>query len=151
LSAKWRRNRKALKKFNIFKVFNRTKEKNGPRTFRIKSSKAKKRTANLRYKIEKIPEENLREPPPLIDVLEDDDEIAVFIEFAGFSKENLRINVRNQKLILSAKASDRRFRKSLNLPKRVIPDTVCTTYKNGVLEIWLKKALEQEAVDKIAG
>jgi len=151
LSAKWRRNRKTLKKFNIFKVFNRTKEKNGPRTFRIKNPKAKKRATSLKYKIEKIPEENLREPPPLIDVLEDDDEIAVFTEFAGFSKDNLRINVRNQKLILSAKASDRRFRKSLNLPKRVIPDTVCTTYKNGVLEIRLKKALEQEAVDKIAG
>lgn len=151
MSAKWRRNRKALKKFNIFKVFNRTKEKNTPRTFRIKNPKAKKRAASLKYKIEKIPEENLREPPPLIDVLEDDDEIAVFAEFAGFSKENLRINVRNQKLILSAKASDRRFRKSLNLPKRVIPNTVCTTYKNGVLEIRLKKALEQEAVNKIAG
>ncbi len=151
MSAKWRRNRKTLKKFNIFKVFNRTKEKNGPRTFRIKNPKAKKRATSLKYRIEKIPEENLREPPPLIDVLEDDDEIAVFTEFAGFSKDNLRINVRNQKLILSAKASDRRFRKSLNLPKRVIPDTVCTTYKNGVLEIRLKKALEQEAVDKIAG
>ena len=151
MSAKWRRNRKTLKKFNIFKVFNRTKEKNGPRTFRIKSPKVRKRAASLRFKIEKIPEENLREPPPLVDVLEDDDEIAVFTEFAGFSKENLRINVRNQKLILSAKASNRRFRKSLNLPKRVIPDTVCTSYKNGVLEIRLKKALEQEAMDKIAG
>jgi HSP20 family molecular chaperone IbpA len=151
LSAKWRRNRKTLKKFNIFKVFNRSKERNSPRTFRIKNSKAKKRNAGLRYKIEKIPEENLKEPPPLIDVLEDDDEIAVFTEFAGFSKDDLKINVRNQKLILFAKASDRRFRKSLNLPKRVIPDTVCTTYKNGVLEIRLKKALEQEAMDKIAG
>ena len=151
MSAKWRRNRKTLKKFNIFKVFNRTKEKNGPRTFRIKNPKAKKRATSLKYKIEKIPEENLREPPPLIDVLEDDDEITVFTEFAGFSKDNLRINVRNQKLILSAKASDRRFRKSLNLPKRVIPDTACTTYKNGVLEIRLKKALEEETIDRIAG
>jgi HSP20 family molecular chaperone IbpA len=151
LSAKWRRNKKTLKKFNIFRVFNKTKEKNNARTFRIKSSNGKKQTNRSRYKIERIPEENLKEPPPLIDVLEDNDEIAVFAEFAGFSKENLRINVRNQRLTLSARASDRKYRKSLNLPKRVIPDTACTTYKNGVLEIRLKKALEQEAMDKIAG
>ena len=93
----------------------------------------------------------MKEPPRLIDVLEDDDEITVVAEFAGFSKENLRINVKNQRLTLFATASDRKYRKSLNLPKRVIPDTACTTYKNGVLEIRLKKALEQEAMDKIAG
>jgi HSP20 family molecular chaperone IbpA len=151
LSAKWRRNKKTLKKFNIFKVFNKTKEKNNVRTFRIKRSNVKKQPNRLRYKVERIPEENLKEPPPLIDVLEDNDEITVFAEFAGFSKENLRINVRNQRLTLSARASDRKYRKSLNLPKRVIPDTACTTYKNGVLEIRLKKALEQEAMDKIAG
>jgi HSP20 family protein len=93
----------------------------------------------------------LKEPQPLIDVLEENDEIAVFAEFAGFSRENLRINIKNQKLTLSAKASERRYYKSLNLPKRVIPETISTTYKNGVLEIRLKKALEKEAMDNIAG
>lgn len=150
MSAKWRRNKRTLKRFNIFKVFDKTK-KNTPRTFRIKSLTSKRRPGKLKYQVEKISEENLKEPPRLIDVLEDDDEIAVVAEFAGFSKENLRINVKNQRLTLFATASDRKYRKSLNLPKRVIPDTACTTYKNGVLEIRLKKALEQEAMDRIAG
>ena len=151
LSAKWRRNKKTLKKFNIFRVFSKTKEKNAPRTFRIKSPNAKKLVKRFRYRIEKIPERNLKDPPPLIDVLEDDDEISVIAEFAGFSRESLKISVRDQKLTLSAKASERKYHKSLNLPKRVIPDTACTTYKNGVLEIRLKKALEGETFDKIAG
>jgi len=150
LSAKWRRNKRTLKRFNIFKVFNKTK-KTTPRTFRIKSLTSKRRPGKLKYQVEKISEENLKEPPRLIDVLEDDDEITVVAEFAGFSKENLRINVKNQRLTLFATAADRKYRKSLNLPKRVIPDTACTTYKNGVLEIRLKKALEQEAMDRIAG
>lgn len=93
----------------------------------------------------------MKDPPRLIDVLEENDEIAVVAEFAGFNKENLRIIVKNQRLTLAATASDRKYHKSLNLPKRVIPDTACTTYKNGVLEIRLKKALEEEAVDRIAG
>ena len=93
----------------------------------------------------------MREPKPLIDILEGNDDIMVVAEFAGFNKEDLRINVKDQKLTLSAEASDRKYRKSLNLPKRVIPSTICTTYKNGVLEIRLKKAIEEKAMDKVAG
>ena len=151
MSAKWRRHKKPTKKFNIFNVFKKITEKNVPRTFRIKSSKVKHNTRGAKYRVESIPEENMKEPPRLIDVLEDNEEIAVFAEFAGFSKENLRISVKNQRLTLSARASERKYHKSLNLPKRVIPETLCTTYKNGVLEIRLKKALEHEAMDKIAG
>jgi len=151
LSARWRRNKKSLRKFNIFKVFNKVKERSPPRTFRVKSSTSKRRTAASRYKVEKIPEEKLKDPKPLIDIVEENGEIAVFAEFAGFNRENLRISVKNQRLTLSARASDRKYYKSLNLPKRVIPDTICTTYKNGVLEIRLKKAIEEKAMNKMAG
>jgi HSP20 family protein len=151
VSAKWRRHKTNTRKFNIFNVFNKTKEKSVPRTFRVKTSPMKRGARSAKYKIKTIPEENLKEPPRLIDVIEDNDDIAVFAEFAGFSKENLKISVKNQRLTLSARALERRYHKSLNLPKRVIPETLCTTYKNGVLEIRLKKVLEQEALDKIAG
>jgi HSP20 family molecular chaperone IbpA len=151
LSARWRRNKKNLRKFDIFNVFNKTKDKSPPRTFRVKSSTSKRREAAPKYDVEKIPEEKLKDPRPLIDVVEENDEIIVFAEFAGFSKENLRINVKNQKLILSARTSDRKYYKSLNLPKRVIPDIICTTYKNGVLKIRFKKALEEKAMNKVAG
>ena len=151
LSARWRRNKKSLRRFNIFKVFNKAKDKSPPRTFRVKSSTSKRRAIRSRCEVEKIPEEKLRDPKPLIDIVEENDEIAVFAEFAGFNKENLRINVRNQKLTLSARTSDRKYYKSLSLPKRVTPDIICTTYKNGVLEIRLKKALEEKAMNKMAG
>jgi HSP20 family protein len=151
LSARWRRNKKSLRRFNIFKVFNKAKERSPPRTFRVKSSTSKRRAVASKNKVEKIPEEKLKDPKPLIDVVEENDEIAVFAEFAGFNRENLRINVKNQKLTLSAGTSDRKYYKSLNLPKRVIPDPICTTYKNGVLEIRLKKAVEEKAMNKMAG
>ena len=151
MSARWRRNKKSLRKFDIFKVFNKTKDRSPPRTFRVKSSTSKRRAIASRYDVEKIPDEKLKDPKPLIDIVEENDEIAVFAEFAGFNKENLRINVKNQKLTLSARTSDRKYYKSLNLPKRVIPDIICTTYKNGVLEIRLKKALEEKAMNKMAG
>lgn len=94
-------------------------------------------------------DKNWKEPERLVDVLQEKDEVIVVADVAGFKKENLRIQVKNQRLVLSAEASDRKYYKSLNLPIGVIPDKIRTAYKNGVLEIRLKKAVE--AVDKVAG
>ena len=79
-------------------------------------------------------------PKPLIDIFQEKNWITIVAEIAGFKKETLKINVKDQKITLSAKAKDRRYYKSLNLPKIVIPNLMHTTYKNGVLEIKLKKA-----------
>jgi len=145
LSAKWRRSKKRSGWLNIFRTLNRVKDKNARQTFRIKTSRIERQTHPYRDKVSKIySERKLREPEPLIDVLEEKDEIIVFAEFAGFNREDLRINVKNQQLTLSAEALDRKYRKSLNLPKRVIPSNIRTKYKNGVLEIRLKKAIEEK-------
>jgi HSP20 family protein len=96
-------------------------------------------------------EKDLREPKPLIDILEDDNKISIVAEFVGFDREDLRIDIKEQRLTLSAEALDRKYHKSLNLPRRVIPSTLCTTYKNGVLEIRLKKASTGKTIDKVAG
>lgn len=152
MSAKWRRSKKRSKKFNFLEAFNRAKDKNVPKISRIRNSRVKRQTYPFRYGIPKIHKQRKwREPQPLIDVLEEKSEVIVVAELAGFKRENLRIHVKNQHLTLSAEALDRKYYKSLNLPKRVIPNTIRTTYKNGVLEIRLKKAVEEKAIDKVAG
>jgi HSP20 family molecular chaperone IbpA len=83
---------------------------------------------------------NLAEPKPLIDIFQENNYITIIAEIAGFNKETFKIHVKDQKLILSAKSKDRRYYKSLNLPKVVIPDIMYTKFKNGVLEIKLRKA-----------
>jgi HSP20 family molecular chaperone IbpA len=88
-----------------------------------------------------------QEPQPLIDIFQDNNNIIIIAEIAGFNRETLKISVKDQKLTLSAKTKDRRYYKSLNLPKVVIPNAMHTEYKNGVLEIKLKKA---ETIDKEA-
>jgi HSP20 family protein len=93
----------------------------------------------------------LNEREPLVDILEENDEILIVAGFVGFDKESLRIRVSNQRLILSAKAVNHRYHKSLNLPRRVIPKTMCVKHKNGVLEIRLKKSVEEKTIDKAAG
>jgi HSP20 family molecular chaperone IbpA len=151
LSAKWRRNRTNSKKFDILKVFNKVKAKNVAQRFRMKNSGAKQQANSYRYKVHRVStEKKCREPKHLVDVLEGPDEIIVVADFAGFNREDLRVHVKGERLTVAAEALDRKYRKSLNLPKRVIPRTIRTTYKNGVLEIRLKKA-EEKSLDKMAG
>jgi len=152
LSAKWRRSKKHLRRLKIFEALKRIENKKAPQTFRIKNSRIKRHARPYLYKVPKIcRERKWTEPEPLIDVLEENDEVIVVAEFAGFNRENIRIHVRNQRLTLSAEALDRKYYKSLNLPTGVIPNSIRTAYKNGVLEIRLRKAIEEKAVDKIAG
>ena len=110
-----------------------SKHKSVPSDFRTPKSFAKR---------------NLAEPKPLIDIFQENNYITIIAEIAGFNKETFKIHVKDQKLILSAKSKDRRYYKSLNLPKVVIPDIMYTKFKNGVLEIKLKKA--ETAINKEA-
>jgi len=149
---KWRRAKKRPNRFNFFRVLTGAKDKKAPKVFRIKDSKVRRHTRTYLYRVPKIDnEEKWEEPKPLIDVLEEEDEVVVVTEFAGFESQNLRTDVKNQRLTLYAEALDRKYHKSLNLPARVIPDTLRITYKNGVLEIRLKKAVKEKAIDKIVG
>ena len=91
----------------------------------------------------------MQEPKPLIDIFQENDYVTVVADIAGFNRDTLKINVKDQKLTLSAKTKDRRYYKSLNLPKVVIPTVAHTNFKNGVLEIKLRKA--ETAIKKEAG
>ena len=99
----------------------------------------------------KFAKANLKEPQPLIDIFQEDTYITIVAEIAGFNRETLKIDVKDQKLTLQAKAKDRKYYKSLNLPKEVIPNIFHTTYKNGVLEVKLKKACTKETIKKQLG
>ena len=152
MSAKWRRNKKRSRWSNVFRDFNKVKDRKTPQALRNKNSRIKRRTYPYKYRLPRAYRGRIwKELEPLIDVLEEKDEIIVVAGFAGFRRENLKIHVKDQRLTLSAEALDRKYHKSLNLPKRVIPDVICTTYKNGVLEIRLKKALREKTIDKVAG
>ena len=151
LSAKWRRRRPNSRKVDFLKVFNRVKGKRVVSKFLSKGSVQKQNMNSKRYETRKVSaQRQSREPKHLIDILEGTDEISVVADFAGFKREDLRVHVKEEKLTVTAEASSRKYRKSLNLPKRVIPNTIRTTYKNGVLEIRLRKA-EEKSIDKMAG
>lgn len=152
MSARWRRDKRTSGRFNVSKTSSNPKDENNHGKHRLKDSYNGRLAYPRGCRIPRISgRRRLNEREPLVDILEEDDEILVVAGFVGFDKESLRIHVSNQRLVLSAKAVNHRFHKSLNLPKRVIPKTMCVKHKNGVLEIRLKKSVEERAIDRAAG
>lgn len=132
MSARWRRTLKNRKWLDINDL-----DKAKSKSKKVKVSKKTKTMPSFRPSNSYA---KRQDPKPLIDIFQDNNNITIVAEIAGFNKETFKINVKDQKVTLSAKSKERRYYKSLNLPKVVIPDETHTKYKNGVLEIKLKKA-----------
>jgi HSP20 family protein len=84
----------------------------------------------------------IEEREPLVDVFERGDEVVIVAEMPGVEKEKINVKVTEdgRTLIISGTDTDRRYYKEVDLPARVDPSSVKTTYKNGVLEVRLKKS-----------
>ena len=147
MSARWRRSTKSRKWLDFNHQAPKSKKQRllqPEHAYRIKSISV---PSSFRP-FKNFAERNIQEPKPLIDIFQENNFITIVAEIAGFNKDTLKIHVKNQKITLSAKSKDRRYYKSLNLPKVVIPDVMYTKFKNGVLEIKLKKA--ETAINKEA-
>lgn len=139
MSTKWRRNKKRPKGEDHLD-FNKDEDKDQYRFQGIKTLRTSRNIYPQKYWLHYNSERQKRkDPKPLVDVFQEKDWITIIAEIAGFNKETLKIAVSDQKLTLSAKGTDRRYYKRLNLPKAVNPNIVRTTFKNGVLEIKIKK------------
>ncbi len=81
------------------------------------------------------------EREPLVDVFEDDNEITVIAEIPGVEKENIKIKVSDdrRRLIIRASNQNRKYYKEIELPGEVDPQSARASYRNGVLEVKLKK------------
>jgi HSP20 family molecular chaperone IbpA len=143
LSMKWRRSKKYLKWLDL-KGSEKVSIRNHLKFLRIKNMQTRSMYSQEHRCSKSYAKKKWREPKPLIDIFQENNWITIIAQVAGFNKETLKIDVKDQKLTLSAKQKDRRYYKSLNLPKVVIPNIMRTTYKNGVLEIKLKKAQNEQ-------
>lgn len=80
-----------------------------------------------------------RDWEPLVDVIDGEKEITVIVELPGVNKEDIRLNALEDHLSIKVDTESRRYHKELDLPAEVEPESVKATYKNGVLEVKLKR------------
>ena len=84
------------------------------------------------------------EREPLVDVIEKGDEIRVVAEVPGVNKDQIKVRVSGNKVVIQAQGEDRKYYKEVELPAEVDDKSAKATYNNGVLQITLKKKAQQE-------
>lgn len=80
-----------------------------------------------------------QEREPLVDLVDLPNEVRVVAELPGVSKDAITINVQDGILSLSVNDPERPFSKRVQLPAAVEEKSANASYKNGILEVVLKK------------
>jgi HSP20 family protein len=65
--------------------------------------------------------------------------VQVVAEMPGIEKSDVELSVDGRNLEIHAARGDRRYNETVELPTDVDEDSAKATYKNGVLEVTLKK------------
>ncbi|AEB95621.1 MAG: archaeal heat shock protein Hsp20 [Metallosphaera sp.] len=79
------------------------------------------------------------EREPLVDVIEKNDEIRVVVEVPGVDKNDIKVKINGDILVISANSQDKKYYKEVELPAAVDENSAKANYKNGVLEVVMKK------------
>ena len=81
---------------------------------------------------------------PLTDVNETDSEIAITVELPGVSREDIDINVTENKVEVKVETESRNYFKKINLLHEVQSKSSKATYTNGILDLVLKKKVSEK-------
>ncbi|MGC9072510.1 MAG: archaeal heat shock protein Hsp20, partial [Acidilobus sp.] len=79
------------------------------------------------------------ETEPMVDVMEHGDEVLIVADMPGVEKDQIKINTTEDKVYIRAEGDKRKYYKEVDLPAEVDPSTAKASYRNGVLEIRIKK------------
>jgi len=80
-----------------------------------------------------------KEGERLIDITEGDEEVAVTIEIPGVEKEDIGLYLTEDSLEMTVDSHGLKYHEMLNLPCTVNVETAEATYRNGVLDVVVKK------------
>ncbi len=75
-----------------------------------------------------------------VDLLDEEDYLRILIELLGVSEENIRLKLNQNKLLILAHSSGRKYEEEIPLPVNVNLKGISKKYKNGILEVRLQKA-----------
>lgn len=79
------------------------------------------------------------EREPITDVFDEKEEIIVIAEMPGINEEDIKLDLKGDILDISAQSQDRKYHKEVLLLAKVKPETLTSSYKNGILEVKVSK------------
>jgi len=102
---------------------------------------------------------------PAVDILDQEDQVALTVELAGMKKEDITVNIQDRVLTISGKhrlenqekketyyRRERRygsFKRAFSLSEEILTDDVTADYTDGILTITLKKDTTKDKVRQI--
>lgn len=79
------------------------------------------------------------EREPITDVFDEKEEVRVYAEMPGVNEVDIKLGLKEDILDISAQSGDRKYHKEVLLPTKVKVETISSSYKNGILEVRVKK------------
>jgi len=79
------------------------------------------------------------EREPMTDIFDEKEEVRIYAEMPGVNKEDIKFDLKGDILDISAQSGERKYHKEVLLPVQVKKEALSYTYKNGVLEVRIKK------------
>jgi len=115
----------------------------------LKISKAKKETS-----FKRVPMLStvglIEQKEPIVDVFEEGDYIRVMAELPGVQENEIKLDIEESTLTISTNTATRNYYKKVELPDLVRNDAVESSYRNGILEVRLRKAKNIKKEEKDA-
>jgi HSP20 family protein len=87
------------------------------------------------------------EVEPMIDVIDEKDKVRIVAELPGVEKDKISLKASGLKLIIRA-SNHKKYYKEVDLPAEVDISTARATYRNGVLEVEVRKKGEVREEEK---
>jgi len=141
LAAKLKESGGEINKEGEIDLSNLKKGMKGVFGFSIKTAMGGKTVVESFGNVKKTPQgptvEEEREP--ITDVFDEDKEIRIYAEMPGVNQEDIKLDLKEDILDISAQTGDRKYHKEILLPSKVQADTMSSSYNNGILEIKVKK------------
>ena len=90
----------------------------------------------------------IKEKEPIVDVFEEEDCLRVMVELPGVEENEINLKAEENTLTISTDTSARTYYKKVDLPTPVKKETIESSYRNGILEVKLKKAKNTKKTKK---
>lgn len=120
---------------------NSSLKRNRSKGFSIKfSSDGKPRFEEINRRQNWDEEDDVDGRDPLVDLIDDGENLIIFVALPGVDKEAIDLRVTENCLTFSVDGSDFEWYDELKLPAKVNPKLAHASYKNGVLEVKLSKS-----------
>jgi HSP20 family protein len=79
------------------------------------------------------------EREPITDIFDEKDDVVVMAEMPGLHEEGISLDLKGDILTIKGVNKQRSYYKEVLLPSKVNPDSLTSIYKNGILEVRIKK------------